>query len=168
MIYTTIHNILKRFDHNYCIKRYSWAVDSLNFLVWQDQRVPADIVFLRTSEKNGKLIHKPSIDRTFLHLVIEIFPIFMNLVCWPSFVFVSPFNCWYILWWCQGICQNKVIQLPMNFDVKKYFLFRGLLSKNRSNGWGNRLEAPFNCTTMPKIAFWWCKWNMVVEWSIIN
>ena len=75
----------------------------------------------------------------------------MDLVCWPSF-FWSHLLTVDTSYDDIGICQNKVIQLPMSFDVKNIF-FSGacFLRTDQMDGetdWKLRLTVP-PCQRLP-------------------
>lgn len=86
--------------------------------------------------------------------MIEIFPIYINLVCWPSFFFLSHLlavdTSYPDIHW---ICQNRVIKLSVNFDFKKNIFISGacFLRTDQMDGetdWKLRLTVP-PCQRLP-------------------
>ena len=52
---------------------------------------------------------------------------------------------------------NLFIWSPVPVCSTKLLFFRGMLSKNRSNGWRNWLEVAFDCSALSETALWCCE-----------
>ena len=107
------------------------------------------MVFLRTSEKTGKDLFPLSyLIRDSCHEFFKSYSLMIVKIYMISWLLKFV----YLVTSTSACMQCNLIVIPF---------FRGMLSKNRSNGWRNWLEVAFDCSTLPETALWCCE-------SIVN